>query len=94
LEDPHFQNCFCANFCSCPHKFSLLRLRSCVRIFVLWLLLLLLCTALMNRSEELLVISQISLLHKQVMHWIIAKDADGNAWNSSKDNARDLEGRC
>jgi hypothetical protein len=48
----------------------------------------------MNRSEELLVISQISLLHKQVMHWIIAKDADGNAWNSSKDNARDLEGRC
>lgn len=43
----------------------------------------------MNRSEELLVISQISLLHKQVMHWIIAKDADGNAWNSSKDNARD-----
>jgi hypothetical protein len=34
------------------------------------LLLLLLCTALMNRSEELLAISQVSLLHKQVMHWI------------------------
>jgi hypothetical protein len=40
---------------------------------MLLLLLLLLCTALMNRSEELLAISQISLLHKQVMHWIMLR---------------------
>jgi hypothetical protein len=27
----------------------------------------------MNRSEELLAISQISLLYKQVMHWIMLR---------------------